>query len=948
VSGISKSTTATSSSSSAFDCTADRRFVDIFERGAGRPPRSEDDPEWVGFVAVVSSLPTGEANGRTTMLEGFRHAADMMIRDVNGRHVGSLGDRALRGVIQGAVSRLVGVFDPLVRIELQNVAPQRDATEWLDAPELSRSTDEWIQLLNEYPVLGALAGLALSQWRIASVEMVDRLATDQSELQRAFGGGGPSDRLAEVELGAGDLHNGGRAVALLRFESGAGLVYKPRDLRTTAAVQGVYELVNSTGLAPGLAIRRVLLRDGYGYEERLDARACSGPAGAVGFYERLGAQMRILQLLGARDMWADNLIAVGDDPHFVDFECVLCPDLDAPPLLSPNRRALYSRRAASVVATAIPLAAQPPRDICPTRDIGCLSHADDPIDKGGGGLSIGPFRPYDANGPVDPWHFGREVERGYRAANRALVAVGQRLLQGDGPLSEVGTLPSRFIWRDTFQYVTALHRSVQPDALTSTDSRERVLASLVADVASAADRVATRFDTSRLSTLELIALRQLDVPMFHSVAGDTEIVATDGTVMADQFAESPLSSLERRIAAISDDVEEELGTLRSATDAAAGCAGVTLLPEGMPRSRVHRSRRLASLALEVAETIAGTRESPGDGNGWLAGTRDPLTGVCDVVVAGADLLGGALGPALFFAELDAIVGASDFGALAGAVVSEQLDAVEFGLANGDVHALARPGPAAGLLGSCALAAVGTTVAAVARDAVLDRRVSEVRDLVLMEAQLAAEESRIDALAPLHHHLLTWPAPHEHMALAATLFGSSEALTNAWYESPRESDSGLSALVPTGRSAVAAALAATVKLAPALMGEPDRVADSLADGWARADTRGDRLGALSVFASGLSAQLDPPAAPRARDVGSLLMACDEAQIRSQVLGDRSSSRLAHDLFSQVLGLRRAHGRYLVGRYADDGRCLSAFDGLVAVGRLVLRVLEPSLPPVGVPW
>lgn len=79
----------------------------------------------------------------------------------------------------------------------------------------------------------------------------------------------------------------------------------------------------------------------------------------------------------------------------------------------------------------------------------------------------------------------------------------------------------------------------------------------------------------------------------------------------------------------------------------------------------------------------------------------------------------------------------------------------------------------------------------------------------------------------------------------------------------------------------------------------------------------------------------------------MLLADEWQLRARIVADRRSSIEASRCTDELLARRREHGRFLPGRVADDGRCLSATDGLCAVGRVLLRVLEPSLPPAGVP-
>ena len=660
-----------------------------------------------------------------------------------------------------------------------------------------------------------------------------------------------------------------------------------------------------------------------------------------------------MELLGARDMWADNLLAVGDQPHFIDLECVLCPSLDPPPMLSAARQLLYQRREATVLPTAIPLAAQPPTPLCPTWDIGCLSHADDPIAEGGGALPIGPFRPFDAQGSADPWCYTDEIERGYRAAHAALVGAKDVLLAPDGPLAGLDHLRGRFLWRDTFQYIVTLHASVEPSALESCAAREAVLEAMGQSIARATAGVETKIDLARLSAMEIDALRILDVPLFGTLVGDTAIHGPGGDVVPDQFNRSGAEALHDRVAQLGmNDVEVAVAFLRAAMDAARSGLGDPVVVRRRRSTLRPRTFEVERLVREIAELLATARRPPyGTGEGWLSVCLDPSTGMHDVIGAGIDLLGGALGPALLFAELDVIVGDEGFGRLAIDTIDELLTAATAGVQppNG---MLVSPTGASGLMGACALVAVGARVAAATGDEGLEDRLMPVREAVLLEAMDAVERDDPFRLAPLHHHILGWSlASLDAMQIAAVLGSSCEVLTKSAATSPAGREWGvLDGLVPTGSDAVDAALAATWSATPFLLDDATSTARSLAARPVNHARRGGRLAQLIVSSSGIVDPMSSPPPPRwhdGLDSGSLVLLADEWQLRARIVADRRSSIEAARCTDELLARRREHGRFLPGRVADDGRCLSATDGLCAVGRVLLRVLEPSLPPAGVP-
>jgi hypothetical protein len=900
---------------------------------------------------MIDAVPTAlESN--ETLLDTFRRVARAELSIAECDATFSLTSEAYAGIVASCVSRLVEVCDPVMRHRLAEAAPGCEPATWLDQQSLALARDGWMDLFERWPVLPFVVGTALSQWRASVLEMLRRLASDIDVLATSILGQEPG-QLDEVSLGAGDRHAGGRSVALLRFTSGGGVVYKPRDLSAGVALSALLELLNDAGLVPNLATRCTLVRDGYGFEERLEPAAVAEPSGFSRYYERLGALIRVMELLGARDMWADNLLAVGDQPHFIDLECVGCPSFDPPPMLSAARQLLFLRRETTVLSTAIPLAALPPTPRCPTWDIGCLSHADDPIDQGGGALPIGPFRPFDAEGSADPWCYTDEIERGYRAAHAALVGAKEALLAPDGPLAGLDRVEGRFLWRDTFQYIVMLHASLAPSALESCAAREAVLEAVGQSAARAATGVETKFDVARLSAMEIDALRILDVPLFGTRGGDTAIHGPGGDLIPDQFSRSGAEALHDRVAHLgTNDVEVAVAFLRAAMDAARSGRGDPVVVR--PRRWTVRSRapEVETLVREIAELLATARRPPyGTGEGWLSVCLDPGTGMHDVIGAGIDLLGGALGPALVFAELEAIVGGEGFGRLAVDTIDELLTAATAGVPPSH-GMLVSPTGASGLMGACALVAVGARVAAATGDEGLDDRLMPVREAVLVEAMDAVERDDPFHLAPLHHHILGWSSARmDAMRIAAVLGPSCEVLSKSAATSPAGREWGvLDGLVPTGADAVDAALAATWAVTPFLLDDAASTARSLAARPVNHATRGGRLAQLIVSSSGIVDPMSSPPPPRWRDgldSGSLVLLADEWQLRSRIVADRRSSIEAARCTDELLARRREHGRFLPGRVADDARCLSATGGLCAVGRVLLRVLEPSLPPAGVP-
>ena len=89
-------------------------------------------------------------------------------------------------------------------------------------------------------------------------------------------------------------------MAKLTFAGGQQVVYKPKDLRVSALFQDLLADLNESGLSPRLAVRTIIPRGRYAWEEFVTHSPCETESDVRDYYVRMGALARVLQLLGAR------------------------------------------------------------------------------------------------------------------------------------------------------------------------------------------------------------------------------------------------------------------------------------------------------------------------------------------------------------------------------------------------------------------------------------------------------------------------------------------------------------------------------------------------------------------------------------------------------------------------------------------------------------------------
>src|SRR4051794_15385082 len=161
--------------------------------------------------------------------DAFRRARQALL----GELPVACSERARAQVLDVLVARLAGATAPTFEAELD---PAR--------PLLDLSRDGWVERLERLPGLAEGVGLACRNWRPATHELFDRLAEDLPLLADRLWFGSDPGRLVEFRGDTGDLHAGGRSVAILTFAEGYRVVYKPKDLRVAAAFMELVQFLN--------------------------------------------------------------------------------------------------------------------------------------------------------------------------------------------------------------------------------------------------------------------------------------------------------------------------------------------------------------------------------------------------------------------------------------------------------------------------------------------------------------------------------------------------------------------------------------------------------------------------------------------------------------------------------------------------------------------------------
>jgi lantibiotic modifying enzyme len=356
-------------------------------------------------------------------------------------------------------------------------------------------------LLAEYPVLARLLAQACLHAIDAQLELLNRFGADRDTIVEMLFGGVDPGRLREVRT-----NQQRRAVAVLRFADGRGVIYQPRSPALLRHFGELASWLNKT--VPGLALRTVttVVRPGYGWVELVPHRPCASIAEVDRFYRRQGALLALLYAVDATDLHHENLVAAGDQPVLVDVETLFHPTLDPAVTVGQDPAELALR--SSVTRTG--LLPQP----------------------------LG--RPRLGDRDLDPADYRFALLTGFRAGYDAIVAHRDELAGSGGLLRRCGDDEIRVIARPTQEYATLLAESTRPDLLRDDRDRDHFFGRLWTD---SAGNPALR----RLIRSEVADLVAGEVPVFVGRPQSRDAWTSGGERMPDLLAASGLDAVTAKI-----------------------------------------------------------------------------------------------------------------------------------------------------------------------------------------------------------------------------------------------------------------------------------------------------------------------------------------------------------------------------------------------------------------
>ncbi|MEO8550098.1 MAG: type 2 lanthipeptide synthetase LanM family protein [Kofleriaceae bacterium] len=613
-----------------------------------RPP--EGDPEFLRHVE-------GGTRGFSWLVSPLFHDTLQRFRDGVARiATGSTPFAAHtleRLVVPSLLQTLREALDLVMVLEL-NVARVQGVLSG-DTPEARfrafceslRRPETQASIAREYPVLMRCLYTRATNWLDATLELLERLAGDWDEISARLAEAASPGQLASIQLGAGDRHRRGRTVAILEFESGWKLVYKPRSMAVDRHFAELLRWVNEAGFETPFRLPALIDRVDYGWSQFAAHTSCSTRDEVERFYQRLGGYLAVFYVVRGTDMHHENLLAAGEHPVPVDLETLFHPDA----LGERDDPAIEAYRHSVMPVLLLPEGTDE-REI-DVSSFGAKSGQRFPPgrtfswDKPGtdemrvrhdvtGAIMATRNRPRIADQEVVAEDYLEPFLVGFRGVYRL---IAERRAEATAMLDRFAHDEVRFIARPTAAYAGLLRPCYQPDRLGDAADRDRVFDDLHL-------AVVRQPSLARLIPFEVDDLRGGDVPVFTSRPASRDLWSSDGTRIPAYFERTAIELVHEGLGRLGEtDLARQEMFIRTAIASTIQARAPRTLPLTRGRSAVDLARAVGDLL--CADALENEAHAS-----WLCATRpgealSPLH---------PGLYEGLSGCALFLAYLGAVTG----------------------------------------------------------------------------------------------------------------------------------------------------------------------------------------------------------------------------------------------------------------------------------------------------
>lgn len=172
----------------------------------------------------------------------------------------------------------------------------------------------------EYPVLIRIIWLRTNFFKKNIENILTRM--DNNFLNFVKELGLTSNKVSQINIGAGDTHNKGQSVAIIKFEDGLSIVYKPKNLEIVNSLDKLMNEFNRI-LGNHFYIPKRLIKPDYTFEEFIEQKPLDSNSQGSEYYYNYGMLLGFSYILKGTDLHYENIVAYKKYPVLIDLETFL-------------------------------------------------------------------------------------------------------------------------------------------------------------------------------------------------------------------------------------------------------------------------------------------------------------------------------------------------------------------------------------------------------------------------------------------------------------------------------------------------------------------------------------------------------------------------------------------------------------------------------------------------
>ena len=532
--------------------------------------------------------------------------------------------------------------------------------------------DRFQDLFTAYPVMARLVATRLIFWSDAISEFLLRFHADYNDIIQTCSEAGEPGKIASLKLDTSDSHHRGRKVVIVTFESGARIVYKPKDIQIEAAYGRILAWAQDRGLPLTFRDLQVIARPGYGWVGFVQQEPCRNEEEREEYYRNAGIQMAILYILGARDLHYENLIACGKYPVIIDLETLLYSEVSEI-IAGQNEDAFGSAIGDLVIYSGLlpqwittdnqkqafdisglggvesrPGTYRTNKFFAVNTDDMYIGQSEQEMEEQANVPMVGDQRP-------DLQQYVETIVEGFRQGYGLMIQEKERLLEG--PFKELRTLPIRHINRATRIYGMLLFRIFSPEYYK--DGADRSIELDVLNWSFLPDEVPT--SVWPIGHAEIQSMEIMDIPWFWTLCNSRTLFLDEGEIIENFFAKEAWTLVKERIDGL-DEVDMNLqirsiqGTFQAKLALDGGESTTMITPEDITGAIPGKEELIAEAERLAGELLEAELSKTDSGSLWLGNSWIAKADRYQYSPVDAGLYNGNSGIALFMGTLAHVTG----------------------------------------------------------------------------------------------------------------------------------------------------------------------------------------------------------------------------------------------------------------------------------------------------